>query len=1065
MKSIFLSDTKSYFIRWGFHLFLLLIISFAVMAGANAHFSISEDVYSNAPYQISFIIAFISLTSIFFSTLFATQLLFKEADARFELILFSTAIQKKQFVIGRYLSLFFISFICLLLLTAGFFTGYLVNISSAKITSFNFIHYAYPFLIFGAINTFFTTAVLCFTAWLSKNKMLVYVSGLLLYIFYMLALVYSGSPLMAQSLPQSEQARFISAIIDPFGFSAFFYQTSGWQVLQRNTQLVSLQGIFLLNRLLVFSLSAGLLFVAAKKFSFTKTNKYKKNKLGTTVPVNKPVAVYKKAVTNESLYAKIKSLFSFTKIYLIYIVKSFPFIITTLVILFAVGMEMYAEIEKGIRIPQKYASSGLMVSTINQTFYGLGCMIVLFYAYEIFWRSRNVNFFLIEETTSNFKWGYFAKWLSLSVVLILFSLLMMAEGIAFQLLYQYPKINLSLYASVFLTCSLPLILLAGFLLLIQKTVNRKYTGLACIVMFTVLLATALGNKIISFPLLKFLHTINIDYSDMNGFGAYLPAFEWRLLFGFSIIILLNIILSIPKIKLIKWQYIIAMAVVAIVSIYSATKLLSGYKAGGKEAALQSQANYENAYRKYAGMAQPIITDIMTVVDLYPEKNAYNIKASYQLQNKSGKPISKLLVNFSDGFIIKNAVLQMDGDRIHFTKQYEMVVLQKPMQPGSKASFEFEMSYSWKAVNGHQSFNAIVENGSFMRISRYYPQFGYLPYNEIQGERNRKKFHLSTKTPLKPFDAPKEPNNDFINLDMTVSTTGTQEAIGVGELIKRWNTGSRNYFRYKTSSPIPFRFALSSAVYAVKKENYKGKDFEIYYTPAHVENVAHLLLNAKLTMDYCEANFGPYPFKTIRFAEISSFTRGFAATAYPATIYMTEDMIFHSNLKGDKQQDVINELAGHELSHLWWGGNQTLPDDREGASMLTETFAMYTEMMLLKKMYGKEKMLDRIRMHAGIYRDEKGFSEEEPLYRVKSEDAYISYSKGAVVMYQLSEMIGEDKVNLALRNYLAKNKYPNPKPVSTDFLDALYKVTDVKIHPAIEEMFTKVNALHEKSLLH
>ena len=45
------------------------------------------------------------------------------------------------------------------------------------------------------------------------------------------------------------------------------------------------------------------------------------------------------------------------------------------------------------------------------------------------------------------------------------------------------------------------------------------------------------------------------------------------------------------------------------------------------------------------------------------------------------------------------------------------------------------------------------------------------------------------------------------------------------------------------------------------------------------------------MDYCEANFGSYPFKTIRFAEISSFTKGFAATAYPATIYMVEDMIF------------------------------------------------------------------------------------------------------------------------------------------------------------------------------
>ena len=52
--------------------------------------------------------------------------------------------------------------------------------------------------------------------------------------------------------------------------------------------------------------------------------------------------------------------------------------------------------------------------------------------------------------------------------------------------------------------------------------------------------------------------------------------------------------------------------------------------------------------------------------------------------------------------------------------------------------------------------------------------------------------------------------------------------------------------------------------------------------------------------------------------------------------------------------MINELAGHELSHLWWGNSQISPDNREGDIMLTETLAMYTELMLLKKMYGKQK---------------------------------------------------------------------------------------------------------------
>jgi ABC-2 type transport system permease protein len=288
--------------------------------------------------------------------------------------------------------------------------------------------------------------------------------------------------------------------------------------------------------------------------------------------------------------------------------------------------------------------------------------------------------------------------------------------------------------------------------------------------------------------------------------------------------------------------------------------------------------------------------------------------------------------------------------------------------------------------------------------------------------------------------------------MTVSTEANQTVIGVGELTKQWQENGRKIFQYKIEA-IPFRFAISSAKYAIKKENYKGKSFEIYYHPTHYENVEHLLKNAKLTIDYCETNFGSYPFKTIRFAEISSFTKGFVATAYPATIYMTEDMIFHANIKADKQQDVINELAGHELSHLWWGNNsQYGPDNREGQAMLTETLAMYTELMVLKKTHGKQKLIEKVQMHQDMYESEIGFSGDVPLIKVTPSLTHISYSKGAVAMYKLSELIGEDKVNLALKNFLAKHKYPAAKPISTDFVDEVYKVAGKKNHKKVYNLF-------------
>ena len=230
---------------------------------------------------------------------------------------------------------------------------------------------------------------------------------------------------------------------------------------------------------------------------------------------------------------------------------------------------------------------------------------------------------------------------------------------------------------------------------------------------------------------------------------------------------------------------------------------------------------------------------------------------------------------------------------------------------------------------------------------------------------------------------------------------------------------------------------------------------MYYHPKHTENVVHLIKNIKTTLDYCQNNFSKYPFKTIRFAEISSFTKGFAATAYPNTIFMTENTIFHSNIKADKQQDVINELAGHELSHIWWGNNQINPDNREGYTMLTESFAMYTELMLAKKMYGQKRVLENVNLHTGIYLNERNFETEKPLYKVNHDQTHINYSKGMVVLYQLSEQIGEAKTNEALKNFLNKNKYPNRNPTTTDFLNELYAITEKKMHPKIDDLFKRI----------
>jgi ABC-2 type transport system permease protein len=1058
MKALLQFEWRTYFTKPGFYVILFLVILAGVFAGTNFRLSVSPDVFKNAPYVIAYMLGLMSLLSIFFSTVLATQILFKEADANFNLILYATPIRKHDYLLSRFIAVSSLSFLCFTLFVTGFAIGQSTLLNKGGYTDFNILFYVQPLFVFGFVNTLFCSAIICSVAWGSKNKLMVYVTGLFIYILYMATLIFSGSPLMAKGMPQSATAVLLSASLDPFGLSAYFLQTNTWTVVQRNTDSIPLSGILLFNRLGVLFLSILSLFVTFKTFKFSVGKKSKTKKISKETELNvAPISgVLNSVLPSQSWQRHLATLCSFTRIDIKYITKSIPFVLTCIGLLFYLSMEIYGAIEKGIRLPQKYATSGLMAKTIIENFHGLCLIVILYYANEIIWRSKNSNYQLIENATPASSTAlFFSKWITLSIIIFFFTTLMILLGIVFQMQYHYPHIDWLAYAGVYLFTSFPLVISAGIILTIQRLIKYKHVGLivsSAIILFT---ATTLGSNFLSHPLLRFQIPHNGLYSDMNGFGSYLSNFGWLHMFGLCVIFFFVVLVTQFKKFKVELLPLIGLIALVVCSSLVALKIIKNYKPKNAEAIILAKAEYEKKYRAFQNQPQPTVTDIVTTIDLFPEENTYNVAATYTIQNKTTKPIDSILVNFADGIVINETSIAKGNRTYPVKNQYTIIQFENSLLPGDSAKLTTKFSYSWSAINGHQSLNAILQNGSFMRISRYYPTFGYLSNNEIESEVDRKKFNLGLATPLVTIDAPKNNAANFSNLDMIISTSTNQTAIGIGELVKQWRDNNRNYFQYKTLSPVPFRFAVSSAEFAVKKASYKGKNIEVYYHPQHYHNVDHLLKNAQLTLEYCETNFGAYPFTTIRFAEVSAFTRGFAATAYPTTIYMTENMIFNANIGIDKKQDVINELAGHELAHLWWGNSQISPDNRVGDVVLTETLAMYTELMLSKKMHGNKRVMENVNLHLGMYLDERGFTEEQPLFKMVSSNVHLSYSKSLVVMYQLAELIGEEKVNLALRQLLKNHAYPNASPISTDFINELYAITDTVLHLKIDDLFKRI----------
>jgi aminopeptidase N len=128
-----------------------------------------------------------------------------------------------------------------------------------------------------------------------------------------------------------------------------------------------------------------------------------------------------------------------------------------------------------------------------------------------------------------------------------------------------------------------------------------------------------------------------------------------------------------------------------------------------------------------------------------------------------------------------------------------------------------------------------------------------------------------------------------------------------------------------------------------------------------------------------------------------------------------------------------------MAHQWWA-HQEIPALMQGGTMLTESFAEYSSLMVMKSdpKSNDMKMKNFLKYDFDRYlRGRTAEREKEvPLYRVEEQD-YIHYGKGSVIMYALQDYLSADTVNASLRRFLERYRYAEPPyPTSLDYLSYL-----------------------------
>jgi ABC-2 type transport system permease protein len=161
-----------------------------------------------------------------------------------------------------------------------------------------------------------------------------------------------------------------------------------------------------------------------------------------------------------------------------------------------------------------------------------------------------------------------------------------------------------------------------------------------------------------------------------------------------------------------------------------------------------------------------------------------------------------------------------------------------------------------------------------------------------------------------------------------------------------------------------------------------------------------------------------------------------AQAFAGTIPYSETYGFMSDYRKAETIDGVTATTAHELAHQYWA-HQVIGAATEGHTVLSETLANYSAMMVMKKLSGEDQIRRFLQFELDRYLEGRANgSDEPPLARV-GDQSWITYRKGAMVMYLLQKRLGEDGVNRALRNLLRRYKFKGaPYPRSLELIELL-----------------------------
>jgi len=1057
---------------------IFVLMSFGAVASDNVQIGNTANVHKNAPWVIAQTSLVFAVIYMFVTTAFVANVVIRDDETGFGPLIRSTRVRKFDYLIGRFTGAFLAAVLSFLAVPLGMWLGSLMPwVDRETLGPFMPGAYLYAYL-WAASVLFLSSAIFFALATVTRSMMWTYVGVVA---FIVLRSVF-GLLLSRQGLETT------AALWEPNGVSAFGLATRYWTASERNALVPDIQGLILWNRLIWTAIGVGFLALAYGLFRF-ETGKASKGqrraaKLAAreaqapaVAPGPLPRPRFDAAAARAQLWAR-------TRLDMGQVFKSPAYFVLLALAAVLSIVNLWLSTDVSLYGGRTYPVTRVMINALNGSFSAMVIIIAIYYAGELVWRERERRTAEIIDATAVPDWAFIApKTLAISLVLISTFLVSVVVAIAIQLIKGFGDLQLGEYLLWWIVPqSIDAILVAALAIFIQALSPHKFVGWGLMVVY--LISTIVfANLGFENNLYMYGNGPNTPLSDMNGQGRFWEGAYWfRLYWSAFAVILLTLAYGLwrrgtesrfaPRLRRLPSRLkggagVVLGAAAAVwvsvgVFIFINTEVWNPYR--NHLAAERFQADAEKALWRYSSTPEPTITGVKLDVQLYPHEPRVVTRGSYVIENRTGAPLSEVHLGFGDRDLVVRALAIEGARQVRQVKPFSFWIyaFDTPLQPGERRTVTFETVRARRGFANSPTFTGVVDNGSFINDTDVTPGFGFDRNLVLKDRTKRRKYGLPPERRMPKLGDPTATrfnlfrhDSDWVTSDITLTTDADQVPIAPGYKVAETTANGRRTAHFVSDTPLMHFFSMQSARYAVKTVPYKGVAISVYYDPKHPWNVDRMIRTGELGLDYFQANFSPYQFRQLRFLEFPAFAGSFAQS-FAGTVPWSEGLVFIADARDPEKIDMVTYVGAHELGHQWWG-HQVIGADEQGTTMLDETLAQYSALMVMKHLYGPDMIRKFLKYELDSYLKARGGEaiEELPLERVENQ-GYIHYRKGSLVMYRLQDEIGEANVNRALRTFLADHAFKAaPYPTAAELVADFRAVAPADKQQLITDLFEKI----------